>query len=108
MARFYANENFPLPVVVQLRQLGHDVTTVQETGKGSQQTPDDFVLQMATADRRAVPRPKWAACRVVAWRAGCFGLGDRRCVSTSWTRPMRAPTRVPGVTPRSAAHPGLC
>lgn len=54
MARFYANENFPLPVVVQLRQLGHDVTTVQETGKGSQQTPDDVVLQMATADRRAV------------------------------------------------------
>lgn len=54
MARFYANENFPLPVVARLRQLGHDITTVQETGKGSQQTPDDVVLQMATADRRAV------------------------------------------------------
>lgn len=54
MARFYANENFPLPVVERLRQLGHDVTTVQETGKGSQQTPDDVVLQTATADRRAV------------------------------------------------------
>ena len=54
MARFYANENFPLPVVVQLRQLGHDITTVQETGQGSQQTPDDVLLQMATADRRAV------------------------------------------------------
>ncbi len=54
MARFDANENFPLPVVVQLRQLGHDITTVQETGKGSQRTPDHVVLQMATADRRAV------------------------------------------------------
>ena len=54
MARFYANENFPLPVVERLRQLGHDVTTVQETGKGSQQTSDDVVLQTATADRRAV------------------------------------------------------
>jgi len=54
MARFYANENFPLPVVEQLRRLGHDVTTVQETGRGSQQTPDDVVLQVATADRRAV------------------------------------------------------
>ncbi|MBM4093886.1 MAG: hypothetical protein FJ276_31445 [Planctomycetes bacterium] len=54
MARFYANENFPLPVVERLRQLGHEVTTVQETGKGSQQTPDDVVLHMATADGRAV------------------------------------------------------
>ena len=54
MARLYANENFPLPVVERLRQFGHDVTTVQETGKGSQQTPDDVVLQVATADRRAV------------------------------------------------------
>jgi hypothetical protein len=54
IARLYANENFPLPVVERLRQLGHDVTTVQETGKGSQQTPDDVVLETATADRRAV------------------------------------------------------
>jgi hypothetical protein len=54
MARFYANKNFPLPVVERLRQLGHDVTTVQETGKGSQQTSDDVVLQMATVDRRSV------------------------------------------------------
>ena len=54
MARFHANENFPLPVVERLRQLGHDVTTVQETGKGSQQTSDDVVLQTATADRRAI------------------------------------------------------
>lgn len=32
MARIYSNENFPLPVVKQLRQLGHDVLTIQETG----------------------------------------------------------------------------
>ncbi|MCA9995003.1 MAG: DUF5615 family PIN-like protein [Anaerolineales bacterium] len=30
MARLYANENFPFPVVVQLRQLGHDALTIQE------------------------------------------------------------------------------
>jgi len=48
------NENFPLPVVERLRQLGHEITTVQETGKGSQQMPDDVVLHMATADGRAV------------------------------------------------------
>ncbi len=34
MARLYTNENFPLPVVETLRKLGHDVLTIQETGKG--------------------------------------------------------------------------
>ena len=29
MARLYANENFPLPVVNELRRLGHDVLTTQ-------------------------------------------------------------------------------
>ncbi|HEY4759482.1 MAG TPA: DUF5615 family PIN-like protein [Thermoguttaceae bacterium] len=32
MARFYANENFPLPVVEELRRLEHDVLTTQESG----------------------------------------------------------------------------
>ena len=32
MARLYANENFPLQAVEELRQLGHDVLTTQETG----------------------------------------------------------------------------
>jgi hypothetical protein len=27
MAQFYSNENFPLPVVDKLRELGHDVLT---------------------------------------------------------------------------------
>lgn len=30
MARLYADEDFPLPIVEVLRQLGHDVRTVQE------------------------------------------------------------------------------
>jgi hypothetical protein len=54
MARFYANENFPLPVVVALRQLGHDVLTSQEAGNASQRVPDEQVLQFAIKDRRAV------------------------------------------------------
>ncbi len=54
MARLYANENFPFPVVEGLRQLGHDVLTIQETGKAEQRTPDKDVLQLATADDRAV------------------------------------------------------
>ena len=32
MARLYSNENFPLPVVLELRRLGHDVVTTQEAG----------------------------------------------------------------------------
>jgi predicted nuclease of predicted toxin-antitoxin system len=54
MARFYSNENFPLPVVEELRRLGHDVLTVQEAGKANQEIPDDEVLAFASADNRAV------------------------------------------------------
>jgi hypothetical protein len=54
MARLYANENFPLPSVVRLRELGHDVLTVQETGKADQKFPDAGVVSFATADARAV------------------------------------------------------
>ncbi len=34
MARLYANENFPLPVVEELRRLGHDAVTVAKTTAG--------------------------------------------------------------------------
>ena len=54
MARFYANENFPLPAVVELRRLGHDVLTVQETGKADRAWPDEEVLSFAAADRRSL------------------------------------------------------
>jgi len=52
MARFYANENFPLPVVVELRQLGHDVLTVLETGKAGQSWSDVNVLGFAKGENR--------------------------------------------------------
>ncbi len=52
MARLYANENFPLPVVEELRRLGHDVLTTQETDQAGKSTPDDAVLQFATAKGR--------------------------------------------------------
>lgn len=54
MARLYANENFPLPVVETLRQLGHDVLTIQNTGRAEQAVPDAEVLEEASNDRRAV------------------------------------------------------
>jgi len=54
IARLYANENFPLPVVEELRRLGYDVLTVQEMGKGNQAVPDEEVLAFAISERRAV------------------------------------------------------
>lgn len=54
MARLYSNENFPLPVVEQLRALGHDVLTIQETGKADQAMPDDEILEYAAGELRAV------------------------------------------------------
>ena len=44
MAKLYANENFPLPVVEELRRLGHDVLTIQEAGEAGQSVPDEQVL----------------------------------------------------------------
>ncbi len=40
MARLYADEDFPLPVVEELRRLGHDVRTVQEAGRANQGIDD--------------------------------------------------------------------
>jgi hypothetical protein len=54
MALFYANENFPLPVVDELRRLGHDVVTIQEAGKGGQAMPDHAVLAFAAGEDRAL------------------------------------------------------
>jgi hypothetical protein len=54
MAQLYSNENFPLPVVEELRQLGHDVLTIQETGKSGQSVSDDAVLTFAIETGRAL------------------------------------------------------
>ena len=54
MARLYADENFPRPVIEALRRLGHDVLSTEETGKAGQSTPDEAILGFAIADRRAV------------------------------------------------------
>ena len=54
MARFLADENFPLPVSEELRVLGHDVVTLQELGKTDQGLADAAVLALATEPGRAV------------------------------------------------------
>ncbi|MFB2980677.1 DUF5615 family PIN-like protein [Microseira sp. BLCC-F43] len=54
MARLYADEQFPLPVVQLLRPLGHDVLTVQEAGNAGLRIPDEEVLAFAVRNERAV------------------------------------------------------
>ena len=54
MADLYSNENFPLPVVAALRQLGHDVLTIQETGRAGDAVPDPEVLAYASGLGRAL------------------------------------------------------
>ena len=54
MAAFYADENFPLPVVEALRRLGHDVLTALEAGQANERIPDDAVVEFAAQSDRAV------------------------------------------------------
>ncbi len=52
MARLYANENFPMPAVEELRRLGHDVLTTFESGQAGQAIPDEQVLAFAKKESR--------------------------------------------------------
>ncbi len=54
MARFYANENFRLPVVQALRDLGHYVLTTREAGNDNQEIEDAEVLAFAKREQLIV------------------------------------------------------
>lgn len=54
MARLFADENFPLPVVSALRSFGHDVVTAWEAGSANQGVSDAEILDIATSQDRAV------------------------------------------------------
>lgn len=54
MARLYADEQFPRVVVELLRQMSHNILTVQEAGKDNQKIPDQEVLAFAVSKNRAV------------------------------------------------------
>ena len=54
MARLYADEDVPRPLVEHLRTLGHDVLTALEDGQANQSVPDAGVLARATSLGRAV------------------------------------------------------
>ncbi|HEY3914485.1 MAG TPA: DUF5615 family PIN-like protein [Verrucomicrobiae bacterium] len=56
MPLLYSNENFPLPVVQKLREFGHDVLTVQESGKSDQALLDAEVLAFAKRENRTLLR----------------------------------------------------
>lgn len=90
MARLYADENFPLPAVLQLRDLGHDVLTTLETDQAGKAVPDEAVLAFATALRRVLltlnrkhfirlhgVRPQHAGIVVCTFDADFSGLARR-------------------------------
>ena len=54
MARLYADADFSYPVVMRLRQLGHDIVTAQEAGQANQGIEDEAVLSYAAERVRAV------------------------------------------------------
>jgi hypothetical protein len=54
MAQLYADEDFPLPVVERLRDLGHDVLTSMEAGQANQAIEDADQLAFATYLGRAI------------------------------------------------------
>ena len=54
MAQLYADEDFPFPVVLHLRQLGHDVVTALEAARANQAISDEDQLLFATGQGRAV------------------------------------------------------
>ena len=54
MARLYSNENSPLAAVEELRRLGHDVLTIQETGQSSKAMTDEAILAFAGREGRAI------------------------------------------------------
>ncbi|MBO0347730.1 DUF5615 family PIN-like protein [Phormidium pseudopriestleyi FRX01] len=54
MTRFYVDENFPLPVVELLRNLGHDLLTVRAAGKANLGIPDAEVLAFSIECDRVV------------------------------------------------------
>ena len=90
MAKLYGNENAPLPTVLALRALGHDVLTSLEAGHANRRLADSLLLAFANgqgrivltndrADFRALHRSGAAHCGIVAFTndADFEALADR-------------------------------
>lgn len=52
MARLLADEDFPRPVALHLRSLGHDVQLAVETGLANRRTEDPILLEYAREHQR--------------------------------------------------------
>ncbi len=52
MAMLYTNENIPRQVAAKLREYGHDVLTVAESGNAGTAFPDNEVLEFAHRQNR--------------------------------------------------------
>lgn len=52
MARLLADEDFPRPVSLHLRSLGHDVQLAVETGLANRRTEDPILLEYARDHQR--------------------------------------------------------
>ena len=100
MARLYANENLPFPVVEELRRLGHDVLTTYESGQAGKATYDEDVLGFSLAEGRILitlnrrhfvrlhkTRPDHAGIVVCSFDPDSVGLAHRIHVSLA-SRPL--------------------
>ena len=54
MISFYANENFPLPAVQELHNLGYNVLTLQDAGLAGQAKTDIEVLKYSVKQNRTL------------------------------------------------------
>lgn len=54
MIKLYANEQFPVDAVIELRKLGYDVLTTHEASKSGKGIADAKVLSFAISLKRAV------------------------------------------------------
>ena len=54
MAHLYSNENFPAPVIAELRRFGHDALSSREAGNAGRAVPDEEVLAFAIAEGRVL------------------------------------------------------
>ena len=103
MARLYTNENFPLPAVEELRRLGHDDLTIQESGQAGQAMPDEAVLAFAASEGRVLltlnRRHFIRLHRQTSHHAGivaCTLDADFVGLANGFTRPSRLQTSLAG------------
>jgi hypothetical protein len=54
VARLFADENFPLPAIEELRRLGHEILTAKDAGMKDLSIPDEGVLLFAKENQLAV------------------------------------------------------